>query len=152
MLNQIYTEVILTHNRQTPHRGEIDAPDFVERGHNPNCGDDLTLMVKLEADKIAQAKFIGSGCAISTASMSIMIDVVKGKSLSEARDLTMAFLGLIKGEPLELNVQKRLKDAMLFSGISEMPARVKCATLGWHCLKVVVDKSLEALDVNINNT
>lgn len=141
MLNQLYTELILSHNKATPHRGELEDPDRVERGHNPNCGDDITLMVRLNEDRISEAKFTGIGCAISTAAVSIMIDLVKGKTLAEAKVLTDAYLGMIKGETLTKEAQRSLKDAMAFAGIKDMPARVKCATLGWHCLKVIVDDS-----------
>lgn len=138
MLQQIYSELILEHNKKTPHRGHLENATHVERGHNPSCGDDITLLVQLEDGRIKAAKFVGTGCAISVASTSIMIDLVNGKTIEEARDLVTLYLQLIQGESLPKEAQKRLKDAMAFSGIKDMPARVKCATLGWHCLKVII--------------
>lgn len=140
MLNQIYTEIILEHNNSPKNRGELVGADAVERGHNPNCGDDLTLMVKLDNRRISDAKFIGSGCAISTASMSMMIDLVKGKTLNEAQALSELFLAMIKGESLTADQKKQLKDSAIFESLKDMPARVKCGTLGWHCLRVVTTK------------
>jgi nitrogen fixation NifU-like protein len=139
MLINVYTEVIMSHNQKSPHRGELAAPDRIERGHNASCGDDLTLMVTLEGDVISDAKFLGTGCAISTAAMSIMIDLIKGKTLEHAKKLTDLYLGMIKGDAVSIEDQRLLKDALAFSGIKDMPARVKCATLGWHCLKVIVN-------------
>ncbi len=135
----MYSELILSHNKSSPHKGIMDEPDAVERGHNPNCGDDLTLMVKIEEGRIINAKFTGIGCAISTAATSIMIDLIKGQTLESAKVLVDLYLQLIKGEQLSHSDQRLLKDAMAFSGIKDMPARVKCATLGWHCLRVILE-------------
>ncbi len=139
MLDQIYTQIIIENSRNSEHRGEMEQPTKVERGHNPNCGDDLTLMVKIEDDKISDARFIGSGCAISTASMSMMIDLVIGKSLAEANQMASVFLAMIRGEALTDADRSLLKDSVIFETLKDMPARAKCGTLGWHCLKVMVE-------------
>ncbi len=138
MLDQLYTQIILENSRNSKNRGELAEPTNVERGHNPNCGDDLTLMVKLDGQKISAARFIGNGCAISTASMSMMIDLVQGKTVAEAAELADLFLAMIQGKALDGAAKKRLKDSVVFESLKDMPARVKCGTLGWHCLKVIV--------------
>ncbi len=140
MLDSMYTDILLDHSRNKANLREMDSPDFIERGHNPNCGDDLTLLVKLDGDVIKDASFVGFGCAISTASMSIMIDLVKGKSIADAKELCNTYLAMIQGEELSEEQEEMLGDAVIFESLSEMPARVKCGTLGWHCLKVIVDK------------
>jgi nitrogen fixation NifU-like protein len=140
MLNNIYTELILSHNQSGHNKGEILKPDFAERGHNPNCGDDLTLLVNTKDGIVSEAKFLGMGCAISTASMSIMIDLVKGKSVEEAKEITNTYFKMIKGEDLSKEDKRKLKDAGVFESLKDMPARIKCGTLGWHCLNVVLDK------------
>ncbi len=140
MLDSMYTEILLDHSRNKANFRELDSPDYMERGHNPNCGDDLTLLVKMDGDLIKDASFVGFGCAISTASISIMIDLVKGKSVDEARELCDIYLSMIKGEVLTQEQEEMLGDAIIFESLSNMPARVKCGTLGWHCLKVIVDK------------
>ncbi len=139
MLDQIYTQIIIENSRNSKHRGEIEQPTKVERGHNPNCGDDLTLMVKIVDDKISDARFIGSGCAISTASMSMMIDLVIGKTRKEAEQMAQTFLAMIQGEALTDDDRALLQDTVIFESLKDMPARAKCGTLGWHCLKVVVE-------------
>lgn len=146
MLANLYSDLILSHNQKSPHKGQLEEAGYVERGHNPNCGDDLTLMVTLNDDVIAEAKFMGTGCAISTASMSIMIGLVKGKSLEEAKSLAGLYLGMIKGDCLSKESKRLLQDALAFEGIRDMPARVKCATLGWHCLHVVVSQAEAVLE------
>lgn len=140
MINSMYSEMILEHNRSGHNKREINGADFIERGHNPSCGDDLTLLVKLDGDTITDASFIGSGCAISQASMSMMIDFVKGKTISEARDTAETFFYMIKTGELTDEEEEALGDFVMFKNLSNMPARVKCGTLGWHCLKVVADK------------
>ncbi len=140
MLEQIYQEIILEHNRSNKNKGDLEAATSIERGHNPNCGDDLSLMVEVKDGVIADAKFKGLGCAISTASMSIMIDLVKGKTVDEAQKLVDYFLKMIQGETLSKEEKKALKDAAIFESLKDMPARVKCGTLGWHCLNVVLQK------------
>lgn len=141
MINSMYSEMILEHNRSGHNKKEIKEADFIERGHNPSCGDDLTLLVKLDGEIIVDASFIGSGCAISQASMSMMIDFIIGKTISEARRTTETFLNMIKTGVLTNEEEETLGDFVMFKNLSNMPARVKCGTLGWHCLKVVVDKT-----------
>ena len=141
-LEKIYQQTILEYSRRRELNREIENPTFAERGHNPNCGDDLTLEIKTdENDIIADAAFIGSGCAISTASMAILIDLIKGKSMEEAKEKVDLFFKMMRQEEkLTSEESKKLGDAVLMEYVAQMPARVKCATLSWHSLKVIVEK------------
>ena len=140
MLDKMYTEIILEHNRSSAHKGVLDPCTHTERGHNPNCGDDLTLHLDVKENVILKAKFSGSGCAISQASMSIMLDLVIGKDTESALKLTETYLKMIKGDVLSQEEKMSLQDAQIFESLSKMPARVKCGTLGWHCLRVALTK------------
>lgn len=139
-LSQIYTELIMEHSQSAHNRRHLDHVDASERGHNPSCGDDITLEVKFNGDIIEEAGFTGSGCAISQASTSMMIDLITGKSKKEALDLVETFISMIKREITDDKELERLEDAMVLKNISNMPARVKCAVLAWHTLKEAIDK------------
>ena len=142
-LERIYQQTILEYSRRKELNHEMDNPTYVERGHNPNCGDDLTLELKVEDDVIVDAAFIGSGCAISTASMAMLIDLIKGKTLEEAKEKVDIFFKMMSidenKEKLTKEEMKKLGDAVLLEYVAKMPARVKCATLRWHSLKVIVE-------------
>ena len=142
-LERIYQQTILEYSRRKELNHEMDNPTYVERGHNPNCGDDLTLELKVENDVIVDAAFIGSGCAISTASMAMLIDLIKGKTLEEAKEKVDIFFKMMSidenKEKLTKEEMKKLGDAVLLEYVAKMPARVKCATLSWHSLKVIVE-------------
>jgi len=135
-MDNLYTELIMMHNRSGHNRHALPVVTHVERGHNPNCGDDLTLQLFVEDGIVKDAAYLGQGCAISQAAMSIMIDLVKGKPVSEAKTLAGYYLGMIRGETLTEAHRDELADAIVFESLSKMPARVKCGTLGWHCLEV----------------
>ncbi len=142
-LERIYQQTILEYSRRKELNHEMDNPTYVERGHNPNCGDDLTLELKVENNVIVDAAFIGSGCAISTASMAMLIDLIKGKTLEEAKEKVDIFFKMMSidenKEKLTKEEMKKLGDAVLLEYVAKMPARVKCATLSWHSLKVIVE-------------
>lgn len=142
-LERIYQQTILEYSRRKELNHEMENPTYVERGHNPNCGDDLTLELKVEDDVIVDAAFIGSGCAISTASMAMLIDLIKGKTLEEAKEKVDIFFKMMSidenKEKLTKEEMKELGDAVLLEYVAKMPARVKCATLSWHSLKVIVE-------------
>ena len=142
-LERIYQQTILEYSRRKELNHEMDNPTYVERGHNPNCGDDLTLELKVENNAIVDAAFIGSGCAISTASMAMLIDLIKGKTLEEAKEKVDIFFKMMSidenKEKLTKEEMKKLGDAVLLEYVAKMPARVKCATLSWHSLKVIVE-------------
>jgi len=139
-LNQLYTELILEHSQNSENKKHLGHANCTERGHNPSCGDDITLELVCNGDVIEDASFTGVGCAISQASTSIMIDLIKGKSKEEAEKLADIFLSMIKKEITDDSKLEVLEDAMVFKSISNMPARVKCATLSWHTLKEAMYK------------
>ena len=141
-LERIYQQTILDYNNRKDLKKELDDPTYIERGHNPNCGDDLTLEVRLSEDKIVEdASFLGNGCAISTASTAMLIDMIKGKSLENAKEKVELYFKMMKqDEKLTADETKKLGDAVLMEYVAKMPARVKCATLSWHSMKFIVDK------------
>ena len=130
-LNELYRDVILDHNRRPRNFGGLDPADASAEGFNPMCGDHLTLRLKLRDDMISDIRFEGEGCAISTASASLMTEAVKGKSRGEALQLFDRVHQLLTDDaasPAELGKLAAL------SGVREYPARVKCASLCWHTL------------------
>ena len=120
---------------------KLESCDFCEKGHNPNCGDEIELQIKLDGDKIADMAFTGHGCAISQSSTSIMIDVLKGKTIEEAKKIIETFINMIKREPQTEEDLKELDEAIAFKNIANMPARVKCALLAWHTLEDLLNKN-----------
>ncbi|HIT88893.1 MAG TPA: SUF system NifU family Fe-S cluster assembly protein [Candidatus Merdenecus merdavium] len=140
-LDDIYTELIMEHNSNKENKRQLEHADTCKRGHNPSCGDDITLEVSFDGDKIKDAAYTGSGCAISQASTSMMIDLMKGKSKQEALELIETFLKMIKREITDDDELEELDDAIALKNISNMPARVKCAVLAWHTLKDAIDES-----------
>ena len=139
-LNDIYTQLIMEHSTSKHNRRKLDGEVLSEKGHNPSCGDEITLEVKLNGDIIEDLAFTGQGCAISQASTSMMIDLVKGKDKNEALELVETFIGMIKREINDEEKLEELEDAIVLKNISNMPARVKCAVLAWHTLKEAMDK------------
>lgn len=141
-LNAIYTDIIMEHNSSCHNKKCICDADVNERGYNPSCGDDITLSIKFDGDVIEDAAFSGVGCAISQASTSIMIDLIKGKTVVEAMEYVEGFLGMIKDTVKNEEVLEKLEDAIAFRSISKMPARVKCAVLAWRTLEEIISSTL----------
>lgn len=137
-LSSIYTQLIMEHNKSKHNRGPLDNPDITERGHNPSCGDDIALEISLDGNIIKDMAFTGVGCAISQASTSMMIDLIKGITIDEALILVETFIGMIKKEITDEEDLEKLEDAVVLQNISNMPARVKCAVLSWHTLKQAI--------------
>ena len=133
-LRELYQEIILDHNKSPRNYHRMEDADRKVDGYNPLCGDHFTLFVKLENDIIKDISFEGAGCAISKASASVMSSIVKGKTISEAEQLFQKFHSLVKGETDPSDDFENLGKLAAFSGVSEYPARVKCATLAWHTL------------------
>lgn len=133
-LRELYQQVILDHNKNP--RNFREMPDATKRveGYNPLCGDHYTIFVKTEGDTIAEVSFTGNGCAISKASASVMSSTVKGRTKEEAERLFETFHRLVTGETSGISATD-LGRLAAFSGVSEFPARVKCATLAWHTLR-----------------
>jgi nitrogen fixation NifU-like protein len=134
-LRDLYQEVILDHNKRPRNFGALEHPSRTARGHNPLCGDRLTLYLTLEGDKIADVAFEGTGCAISKASASLMTEAIKGRTVSEAEALFKRFHEVVTA-PGDAPVDTAgLGKLAVFAGVREYPARVKCASLAWHTLK-----------------
>lgn len=133
-LSGIYTELIAEHSRSTENRRHLQLPTVTQKGRNPSCGDEITLELQVEDGIIRDAAYAGTGCAISQASTSIMIDLVKGEPVAEARRLADLFLKMIKGEITDEEELADLDEALVLKNISRMPARVKCAVLSWRTL------------------
>jgi len=134
-LRALYQEVILDHSKRPHnHRAMADATRAAQ-GYNPLCGDKISLFVKLDGTRIADVSFQGSGCAISTASASILTETLKGKTLAEAESLFQTFHNLVTGKTPSEGSSQELGKLAVFSGVSQFPVRVKCATLAWHTLR-----------------
>ncbi len=146
-LRQLYQEVILDHGRKPRNLRAIDGARTA-RGHNPMCGDQLTVFVKTGADRrIDDIAFVGRGCAISTASASLMTEVLKGRTEAEARALFDAFHKLCTGDDLPdapEGMEDELDRLTVLSGVRQFPVRVKCATLAWHTLEAALKGDAEA--------
>lgn len=138
-LNSIYSQIIMEHNKSNHNKKSLENPSIIERGHNPSCGDDITLQLKISDGIIEDASFMGVGCAIFQASTSMMIDLIKGKSTEDALNLVETFIGMIKKEITNEEELERLGDLIALQNISNMPARVKCAVLAWHTLKEAIE-------------
>ncbi len=149
-LNDIYNELIMEHSMNSYNKKKLKDANYEEIGHNPNCGDEITLEVKLDGDKIEDMAFSGHGCAISQASTSIMIDTLKGKTVKEAKDIIKTFIGMIKREDESEEDLEKLDEALAFKNIANMPARVKCALLAWHTLEDILNKNEENGKGSIN--
>ena len=134
-INKLYQQTILEYSNRKDLKKEIDNPTDIQRGHNPSCGDDLTLVVKIKDELIEDASFIGSGCAISSASSAMLVELIKGKTLDETKKLLDVFFKMMYGEEEDM-----LEEAKLLEITKDMPARIKCSTLSWHSLKIIIDK------------
>ncbi|MDZ4339811.1 MAG: SUF system NifU family Fe-S cluster assembly protein [candidate division NC10 bacterium] len=137
-LRELYQQVILDHSKKPRNFQKLDGANRTAEGHNPLCGDQITLYVQVEDDVIRRIGFQGSGCAISKASASMMTDSVKGKTTAEAQGLFERFHDLLtgKGGPGDPGDLGKLA---VFSGVREFPVRVKCATLAWHTLRAALE-------------
>ena len=124
------------------HKHPLDNPNLVLEGVNPSCGDDIVLQLRVEDDKIVEGSFVGEGCAISQASADIMLELVIGKSKDEALALSDAFMRMIRKEASDEDIEL-LDEAGALQDISHMPARVKCAVLGWHTMEELFGRKSE---------
>lgn len=138
-LKQLYREIVNEHNLHPVHKKSIEAPDLVMRGVNPSCGDDITLSLKITDGVITDAGYEGSGCAISQASVDMMVDQIIGKNKEEAIKLAGTFMGMIKGEITDEESLEALDEAAALQDVAHMPARVKCAVLGWHTMQEMLE-------------
>jgi nitrogen fixation protein NifU and related proteins len=132
MVHDLYQETILDHSKRPRNCHAMDDANRRAEGYNPLCGDKLKLFLKMDGDTVEEASFVGSGCAISTASASLMTETLKGKSRAEALELLEKFHELLT---TDTPVSQELGKLVVFCGVRDYPARVKCATLAWHTLK-----------------
>ena len=133
-----YNQILTEHNLHPEHKHDLPDADLVLEGVNPSCGDDIVLKLKVEDGVITDGAFVGDGCAISQASASLMIDLVKGRTVEEAHRLIELYFRMIKGKITEEELDE-LEDAAALQGIARVPARVKCAVLAWHTLEEALD-------------
>ncbi len=140
LLQELYQELIIDHTRSPRNVGELPGATHHAEGVNPLCGDQLKLFLMIDKDNIIQkVQFVGSGCSISTASASLMTEILQGKSLKEANELFTDFHHLLTEEaPLEATHLGKLN---VFSGVKAYPSRVKCATLAWHTLQAALQNN-----------
>jgi nitrogen fixation NifU-like protein len=137
-LRDLYQEIILDHNRRPRNFGSLADADGTAEGSNPLCGDQVKVFVKLKGDVLEEVHFEGAGCAISTASASMMTEALVGKTVAQARALFTRFHDLLTREGSDAEAPA-LGQLAVFSGVREYPMRVKCATLAWHTLKAALE-------------
>jgi nitrogen fixation NifU-like protein len=137
-IDELYQELILEHNRSPRNYRCMDNATVHAEGSNPLCGDQLSVWLRLEGDVVADASFHGSGCAISRSSASLMTAALKGRTRAEALRMFEQFQGLVTGVLPAAGTRADLGKLVAFSGISEFPVRVKCATLAWHAMKAAM--------------
>lgn len=138
-IKSLYREIVNEHNLYPGHKEDLACPTIVLNGINPSCGDDINLQLLIKDGVIEDAAFNGSGCAVSQASADMMCDLVIGKTQDEALRLSEIFMAMIRGTATE-EEKAQLDEAASLEDIAHMPARVKCATLGWRTMKEIVDK------------
>ncbi len=143
-LRDLYQEVILDHYKRPRNFGPLEEADHKAEGHNPLCGDRVTIYLVMDGNVIRNISFQGGGCAISTASASLMTETLKGKNLAEVETLFEEFHDMLTGDPSQPAAPAQGKLAV-FSGVREFPARVKCATLSWHTLQAALKEQKEPI-------
>lgn len=141
---ELYQQVILEHNKKPRNFGKLDPCTHHAEGHNPLCGDQLELSLVIENGVVADIKFQGSGCAIDVASASLMTGIVKGKTVAEAEAMVAQFRGMVRGELDPATQAPLLGRLTLFSGVKDLPSRVKCAILPWATLHAALKGEEEA--------
>ena len=138
--NTFYNEILIEHNLHPEHKHDLPDANLVLEGVNPSCGDDIWLKLKVEDGIITDGAFLGDGCAVSQASADMMLDLIIGKSKEEALRLADIFFRMIKGEASDEELEE-LEEAGILKDVAHMPARVKCAVLGWHTMEEMMKDS-----------
>lgn len=138
MRNTFYDEILIDHNQHPVHKHKLEGANLELEGVNPSCGDDIVLQLKVENDVITDGAYTGDGCAISQASADIMLELIIGRQKEEALRLAALFLRMIKGEATPEEIEE-LEEAGALQDIAHMPARVKCAVLGWHTMEELLN-------------
>ncbi|MFL2941325.1 MAG: Fe-S cluster assembly sulfur transfer protein SufU [Candidatus Poseidoniales archaeon] len=134
-LDELYLEVIIDHNKNPRNKEKLENHTHEAKGDNPMCGDKISIQLIIENGEVSDVKFTGSGCAISTASASILTEEIKGKNKDEIEKLFKGFHGLVTGNEDNSDLGK----LAIFEGVKKYPARVKCATLSWHALMAAIE-------------
>jgi nitrogen fixation protein NifU and related proteins len=146
-LTNLYQEVILDHAKRPRNFHAIENAGHHANGYNPLCGDKVTIYLTLVDDRITDISFQGTGCAISTASASILTETLKGKTRREAEAIFEEFHGLVTGQPVKSSGGSTLGKLAVFSGVCEFPVRVKCASLAWHTMKSALEGGPEQVSL-----
>jgi len=144
-LRDLYQDVIIEHSKRPRNFRELGSEAHKAEGYNPLCGDEVTVYIDIENDMVKDVSFKGSGCAISTASASVMTELLKGKSRAEAEGLFKTFHDLVTGRGKNGADMENLGKLAVFAGVSEFPTRVKCAVLCWHTLRAALEGKGEAV-------
>jgi nitrogen fixation NifU-like protein len=139
-LSSLYQQLILEHYKHPRNKGALEDANARAHLNNPTCGDEIWLMLKLDGDRIAAAKFVGDGCSISQSSASMMTQLVTGRSRAEAEALARRFTAVMHGDA-EAAKDRSLGDLRALAGVSKFPVRVKCALLGWNALEEALKQS-----------
>ena len=142
-LNSLYQEVILDHYKHPHHKG-LKAADIQVHHINPSCGDEITLSLKMNGDKVEEITWDGQGCSISQASVSILSDLIIGKDSASANQIFDAFVSMMQSKGQDVGDENLLEDGVALSGVSKYPARIKCALLGWMAYKDAATQLKEA--------
>jgi nitrogen fixation NifU-like protein len=142
-LRDLYQQVILERYKKPRNRGKTDPVHRYQRGHNPSCGDTIELTLKLsdDGDRIDEVKFEGEGCAISMASVDLMADALRGKTVDDALEMVQRFQAMMRGDA---EFPKDLRKLNVMQGVAQFPVRIKCANLGWHTLKAALEVAKDA--------
>ena len=140
-LRSVYNEIMTQHNLTPAHRGVMEKPDLILQGVNPSCGDDYTLQFRMDGDTIVDGMFEGDGCAVSKASVDMMLDLIIGRKKADALRLIDLFRRMIHGEATAEEIEE-LDEAAILENVSHMPARVKCAILGWRTAEEMFTKQM----------
>jgi nitrogen fixation NifU-like protein len=144
-LRDLYQEVILDHNKRPRNFHKLEHASHEAKGHNPLCGDKITVYLEIEGGVIKDIGFEGAGCAVSTASASVMTESLKGKTLAEAEALFEKFHNLVTGKPDTSEEGPELGKLEIFAGVQKYPVRVKCATLAWHTVRAALQQKADAV-------
>lgn len=137
-LEKLYQLTILEYSRKNDFKYEIENPTQIKRGYNSNCGDDISIVVRVNNDVIEDISFLGVGCAISTASTNMLIEIVKGKKIDFVKKILDIFFRMMKSQDISEEERDFLENASLLEITKDMPARIKCSTLSWHTLKEII--------------
>ncbi len=150
-LRELYQQVIIDHGRRPRNFAVTTTANHIKDGHNPLCGDKITIYLTMHNDIVESVTFQGAGCAISMASASLMTDAIKGKTIVEAENLFEQFHTLLT-QPQAAEAQDKLGKLTVLAGVAEFPARVKCATLAWHTLLAAIQQNPELISTEKEST